>query len=81
MVDVLCVIHHFMSARILVVPNSYYSPVAADGSFRIRDVPAGSFTLIFWGDGRASFSQQIKVPEGGKPVTVRVSLPNLAPEK
>ncbi len=75
MVDVLCVIHHFMRARILVVPNSHYSIIAADGSFHIRDLPAGSFTLYFWGDGMESFTQQVMVPDGGKTVKVSIPLP------
>jgi plastocyanin len=39
LVDVLCVIHNFMRAKILVVPNPYYAMIAADGTFHIRSVP------------------------------------------
>ena len=35
LVEVLCQIHAFMRARILVVPNPYYATIAVDGSFRI----------------------------------------------
>jgi plastocyanin len=75
-VDVLCLIHGFMRARILVVPNEYYSTVGADGSFRIRDAPAGKFALTIWRDATASFSQEVIVPAGTKSVNVLVpSLP------
>ncbi len=38
---VLCNIHMEMEARILVLKDPYFSPVAADGRFEIRDVRAG----------------------------------------
>src|SRR5205814_3042607 len=37
-VDVFCNIHSGMRAQILVVPNSLYSRVAADGAFRTDNV-------------------------------------------
>jgi hypothetical protein len=74
-VNVLCLIHSFMRARILVVSSSSFSSVAADGSFRMRNVPAGKFTLKLWGDGMEPFSQDVIVPTGNKPVIVRILLP------
>ncbi len=76
MVEVLCLIHTFMRARILVVPNSYYATLKPDGTFRLRNVPAGTFTLTFWADGITPFSQQVTVSEGVKQVSVRVSWPS-----
>jgi plastocyanin len=75
-VDVLCLIHTFMRAKILVVPNPYYATIAADGTFRIRNVPAGTLTLTFWGDEMTSFAQNVTVPEGVKAVSVRVAWPS-----
>jgi plastocyanin len=76
LVEVACIIHNFMRAKILVVPNKYYAKAATDGSFHIRNVPAGTFTLKFWTDGVAPISQDVTVPEGSKPLIVRVSVPN-----
>jgi plastocyanin len=76
LVAVLCVIHNFMRAKILVVPNKFYARVSADGTFHIRNVPAGTFTLAFWADGVSQITQQVTVPESGKPVIVRLALPN-----
>ena len=70
-----------MRAKILVVPNPYYSMVAADGSFRIRNVPAGEYIFTFWGDRMASFSQEVSVPASGKPLTVRVPSLDAASQK
>ncbi len=75
LVDVLCVIHNFMRAKILVVPNSYYAMIAADGSFHIRNVPPGTYTLQFWSDGIAPFSQIVVVPQDSKVVTASVPWP------
>lgn len=74
-VDVQCLIHAFMRARILVVPNRYYAIIAADGTFHIRNVPAGRFNLTFWADGLPSFVQVISVPSDGRAVSVSASWP------
>ena len=76
MVDLHCLLHGSMRAQILVVPNPYYATVAADGTFRIRNVPPGTFSLTFWSDGIASFAQVVTVPEDGKLVTVRFTWTN-----
>jgi plastocyanin len=76
LVDVLCLIHHFMRAKILVVPNPYYSMVAANGNFNIPRVSAGQYTLNFWCEGMASFRQEIMVPPGGKPILIKFPSPS-----
>lgn len=43
-VDVFCNIHPQMAATILVLPNRRWSRAAADGRFRIDDVPPGRWT-------------------------------------
>jgi plastocyanin len=73
-----CSIHNFMRAQILVVPNSYYSTIAADGSFRIRGVAPGAYTLKFWAEGMSPVSREVSVPAGGTtqfdfPVTPQAS--------
>jgi plastocyanin len=81
LIEVLCVIHTFMRGKILVVPNRFYSKIRADGSFRIANVPPGRYTVTFWADGLASFSQQVIVPSGEKPVALIMFAPDTALQK
>ncbi len=80
-VEVLCLIHSSMRAKILVVPNPYYSTVAADGSFRVRDVPEGTFSLTLWRDGMALLTQEVTVLAGGKHLTVLFGSLNTTSQK
>jgi plastocyanin len=80
-VDVQCLIHNFMRARILVVPSRYYSIIAANGTFRIRNVPAGTFSLTFWADGMTAFMREVTVSSDGTAVSLQVSLPGASPPK
>jgi plastocyanin len=74
LVDAVCSIHSFMRAKILVLPNAFYSTVGAGGKFRIHGVPAGSYTLKFWADKIAPVSMEITVPEDGlEQVILRVT--------
>jgi len=52
-IDVYCNIHPQMAATILVVPNRRHARVAADGSFRIADVPPGTWKVFAYVRGAA----------------------------
>jgi plastocyanin len=64
MVPVHCNIHNWMEAYIGVVTNPYYAVTGDDGSFMIKGVPAGTYTLSIW---TALFGMQ------EREVTVRAS--------
>jgi plastocyanin len=57
----LCNVHSEMSGYIVVVPTPYYAVTGKDGSFEIKDVPAGHYTLKTWS-------------EEGKPATAAVDV-------
>ena len=46
--SVVCNIHPWMKAYVLVRDNPYMAVSAADGSFEISNVPAGKHEFIFW---------------------------------
>jgi plastocyanin len=64
-VDVYCNIHARMNAAILVVPSSVYTKVAADGSFRLENVPVGSRKLVAWSPSAKPVQQRVEVTATG----------------
>jgi hypothetical protein len=49
---VACTIHPWMSARLLTRPNPYFAVTAPDGSFEIKNVPAGvELEFAVWQEG------------------------------
>jgi plastocyanin len=57
----LCRVHPEMEAFVVAVPTPYFGLAQADGSYRIADVPDGSYTVKVW---------HPKLKAAGKPVTV-----------
>jgi plastocyanin len=61
--QVTCNIHPWMKAWVLVRPNPYAAVSKADGSFEIKNVPAGEVELQFWHE-KAGYIGEVTV--GGK---------------
>lgn len=72
----LCDVHPEMEAYVVVAPTRWFSVVASDGTFSLRDVGPGSYSLVVWDERRraAAIEQQVLVRPGG-PMTVEVRLP------
>jgi plastocyanin len=64
-VDVFCNMHQKMSARILVVPNSLYTRVRPDGSFKLENVPVGQRRVVAWGPRTKPAQQRVEVSAAG----------------
>jgi len=65
-VEIFCNIHSKMRADVLVVPNSHWTRVAADGSFQLTGVPVGTRKIVLWSPTLKPVSQQVDVtPKGG----------------
>jgi plastocyanin len=70
-----CSIHRYMDGVVYVAPTPYTSLVDKDGSYEIKDVPPGKWTLKTW-QGRRRFAEQT-IPvtvEARKPLTVDMEL-------
>ncbi len=44
----LCKVHPEMEGYVVAVPTPYYAVTAADGSYDIKDVPDGTYTVKVW---------------------------------
>jgi plastocyanin len=61
----LCNVHPEMEAYIMTVETPYYAVSAADGSYEIKNVPAGKYTLKIWHEKLKPQTVQVDVPEKG----------------
>jgi len=60
-----CDQHEFMQGFFLPVTNPHYTVVNEDGSFEIKDVPAGKHKLVAWHPFAGKIEAEVDVPEGG----------------
>ena len=58
-----CDTHGWMLAWIYAAENPYYAVTQKDGTFTIRDVPPGSYTLVAWQE----YTGELEVPVTVKP--------------
>ena len=63
-VKVLCEVHKWMRAGILVVENPYHAVLQESGRFRFDEVPAGRYRVIVETFDRRA-QADVQVPEGG----------------
>lgn len=60
-----CDQHEFMQAWFLPVTNPHYVRVNEDGTFELKDVPAGKHKLIAWHPVAGKIEKEIEVKDGG----------------
>ena len=68
-VRVYCDIHSHMNATILILDNPYFAVPDEQGTFTIKNVPAGTDTARFWYGRELAGSQSVTV-KGGDAVNV-----------
>jgi plastocyanin len=68
-VEIFCNIHSKMRADVLVVPNTHWTRVGADGSFQIPNVPVGTRRIVLWSPTLKPVSQQVEVTAKGATAT------------
>jgi plastocyanin len=72
-VPLLCNVHAEMSAFVVVIDNPFFGVTSKDGSFKIENVPPGTYKLKTWHEKLRTEEQEVKV-EGGKTVEVTFEL-------
>ncbi len=65
-VPVLCNVHPDMAGYLIVSPTPYFAETDDSGSYKIKDVPDGSYTLVVWHEGAKNQSKPVIVAGGGK---------------
>src|SRR5712691_8859775 len=71
--SLLCNVHPEMSGYVVVVPTPYFAVTGKDGSFEIKDVPSGKYTLKTWGEEGKPSTQIVEVPSGTASVELKVT--------
>ena len=65
-VPLLCNVHPEMSAYIVVAPTPYFAVTDQSGSYKIENVPDGSYTVTAWHEGAKKESKPVAVSGEGK---------------
>jgi plastocyanin len=60
-IPVKCNVHPWMKAYIAVFNNPYYAVTGKDGSFTIKNVPPGTYTVTAWQEAYGSQDQMVTV--------------------
>ena len=64
MVRVKCDVHPWMAAWVGVLDHPFFTVSAADGSFTIENVPAGTYTVEAWHEKFGTRTASVTVSEG-----------------
>jgi plastocyanin len=65
MIPVKCNVHSWMRAYVGVVDHPYFSVTAPDGSFELKNLPPGDYTVAAWHEKLGGQTQQIHVAASG----------------
>ena len=65
-IKITCDVHKWMTAWLIVQDNPYYTITDESGSFRIEDVPPGTYTVQVWQESLGKAKQEVTVSAGGE---------------
>ena len=65
MVKFKCDVHPWMNAYAGVLPHPFFSVTNEGGTFEIKDLPVGSYTIEAWHEKYGTQTQQVTVDESG----------------
>jgi plastocyanin len=60
-----CDVHPWMTGWVVVTDNPYFAVSGDDGSFTIKDVPAGKYTVEVWHEKLGTQTKEVTVTDGG----------------
>ena len=66
MIPVKCNVHNWMHAWIGVVDHPYFAVTGTDGTFEIRNVPPGNYTVAVWQETLGSDEQAVTLAASAK---------------
>jgi len=61
LIPVKCNQHPWMKANVGVLAHPYFAVTAKDGSYTIKNVPPGTYTLVFWHETKGEQTQQVTI--------------------
>jgi plastocyanin len=70
--QLLCNLHPEMIGYVVVVPTPYFALTGNDGTFLIKDVPPGTYTLKTWSEDGKATTQKITTADGTTNVDLSV---------
>jgi len=59
-----CDVHDFMRGGLFVAENPYHFLTGDDGTFEIKDVPPGKYTIATWHEAGGPLSESVEVAPG-----------------
>ncbi len=63
MVKIKCEVHPWMSAYAGVMEHPFYTVTGEDGTFNLKDLPPGEYTIEAWHEKYGSQTAAVKVPD------------------
>lgn len=60
-INIKCDVHGWMNGYLFAADNPYFAVTQKDGSFKLIDVPAGTYTVEIWHETLGKMSQKVTV--------------------